>query len=435
MNPNKQSSLFQATAGSYLKVNAVVGGTEAMRAAATAYLPQGERETETNYKNRLNQSVLVPFYREALDTTTAAALKKPLIVSAPVQTAALFDNVDGSGSSLDQFASEQFWQGLHHGVSYVAVEFPKVEVAPVNLAEARAMNAKPYLVPIEAPQVLAAHSTYVNGSERLVHFRWLSVSIEPTEDFLSEVMVQTVKAYSQPDVNGPVIFNEWRKDEGGDWQVIAEEPLPGVPMIPVVCSYFWRTGFFVGRPVFSDLADLNIAHWQSTSEQRFILSTARIPFLHIAGDSLVVRTPSADGTTTEKVFEISPHQVAMTPKETTINWVEHGGQAIEAGAKDIEYLERKMKELSRVLLTEKSGDVTATATAINSAEAQTSLKNMLVAYCQSIEQWIELMGIYLGEYGEVSVEADTDVELPQTPDPVPTETPMTPAAEPEIPEA
>lgn len=413
MNPKQQSSVFQANIASYLKVDAVVGGTESMRAASTAYLPQGERETDVNYKNRLNSSVLVPFYREALDTTTAAALKKPLNVTAPVGVTGLLDDVDGSGSSLDQFASERFWQGLHHGVSYVAVEFPKIDVAPANLAEARAINAKPYLVPVDAKQLLAAHSTYDQGTERLVHFRWLSTSMEPSEDYLTETLVETVKAYTQTDRNGPVRFVEWQLDEQGDWAVVVDQEMVGVHEIPVVCSYFWKTGFFTGRPVFGDLADLNIAHWQSTSEQRFILSTARIPFLHIAGDNLVLRNQTADGQTVETAFEISPHQVAMTPSETTINWVEHSGGAIEAGMKDIEYLEEKMKELSRVLLTEKSGDATATAAAINSAEAQTLLKHMLTAFCQSVEHWLTLMAMYLGEQGDVSVDADTDVEIEQ----------------------
>jgi hypothetical protein len=415
INPKQQSLLFQETAASYIKVNTVVGGTEAMRAAANAYLPQGERETDTNYKNRLNSSVMVPYYREALDNTTAAGMKKPLIVTAPTKVSALLDNVDGVGSSLDQFATERFWNGLHFGATYVAVEFPKVEVAPNNLAEARAIKAQPYLVPIQSPQVLAAHSKYENGQERLTHFRWLSVSIEPSEDFMSESVVETVKAYTQVDRDGEVLFQEWRKDQSDEWVMTQDQLMAGVMEIPVRCSYFWRTGFYVGKPVFNDLADLNIVHWQSTSEQRFILSTARIPFLHIAGDNLVIRSQDTDGKTVERVFEISPHQVAMTPKDTDIKWVEHGGAAIQAGADDLKYLEEKMKELSRVLLTEKSGDITATAAAINSAEAQTTLKSMVTSFTQDIEQWLKMMAMYVGEVAAgISVQADTAIELPIT---------------------
>lgn len=407
MNPAKKSALFEAMTEAYMKLDALVGGTAAMRAAGTSLLPQHPEESNENYKTRLNGTVLVNYYTRALDEATGYVFKKPAEISTlPAYLTPYLRDIDGAGSTFDQFAQEVLWNTLHHGVCYTVVDYPTVDAQVQTLADAQVIAARPYTFMVTAPQVLAAYSKNDNGQDWLTHFRWLSTEVVPAEDFLEESTLTVVKAFNQPERFGPITLTTYSKTDNGEW--IADEPVPiiGVDEIPVTAHYGWRTGFFTGKPVLESLGDLNIAHWRSTSEQTNILSVSRVPFLHAAGDGLDTTTVSPDGVAQVNKFKVSVHAAAITPKDTTIKWIEPSGGAIKLGQDHIDYLEKKMTEISLVPETSKSGGVTATSEAIDAASAQSVLKTISVAFGQSLARTLLHFTSFLGDQTPVQITLD-----------------------------
>jgi len=67
------------------------------------------------------------------------------------------------------------------------------------------------------------------------------------------------------------------------WQVV-ETGVNTLGKIPLVPFYALRTGFMQSRPPLLDLAYMNVEHWQSSSDQRSILHTARVPLLTVTTD-------------------------------------------------------------------------------------------------------------------------------------------------------
>src|SRR3546814_6971269 len=59
----------------------------------------------------------------------------------------------------------------------------------------------------------------------------------------------------------------WRRHAGGETSFGP----PGFGTLPLVTVYAERTGYLTARPPLLDLAWLNLAHWQSSSDQRHIL--------------------------------------------------------------------------------------------------------------------------------------------------------------------
>jgi hypothetical protein len=413
INPSTKTAAFAAMVSTYFKVDALLGGTDRMRAAGTTYLPQHPEETEANYQTRLKRSTLVNYYGRALDAGVGHAFKKPMKVeNFPGQLSPLLKDIDGAGNTIDQFGQEQLHNALHHGVVAFVVDYPALEVLPKTLAEQNAVKARSYVYPITAPHFIAAYSTIENGEERLTHFRYLTTQIVPSEDFMTEKCVNKVVVYEQFVKNGPVQVTEWIEADS-EWQKQPSKLLLGVDEIPVVPAYAWRIGPMVGKPVLSDLADLNIAHWQSLSEQTNILSIARVPFLHAKGSNLNTIEPNADGSSAVKEFKVSVHAAAITGPDGDIKWVETQGSSIKAGAENIDYLEAKMEQMGLVPTVSKTGsNTTATATAIDAAESSALLKAICVSFGQALSKVLYLMSLFEGvpaPTASVSLDASFEV--------------------------
>lgn len=395
-NPSIKSAAFDALTPALFKVDALAGGTDMMRAAGTTLLPKHPEEADDNYNKRLSTSTLVGYYAKALDAAIGRAFAKPMALqNVPGVLTPLMRDIDGEGSTLEQFAQEALWNTIHHGSTFIVADYPTIEVQPQTLADANELAARPYLLAVTAPEVLAAYSRIDNGQEQLQHFRWLTSELTPSADRLTEEVVYVIKAYDQPTARDPITLRTWKSHAAG-W--IEQEPviIQGPTSIPVVCAYGWRTGFFTGKPVLSNLADLNVAHWQSLSEQTHILSVARVPFLHVSGNNLTTVTPQADGSSQVTPFKLSIHSAAITPENTEIKWVETAGASIKAGAENIAYLEAKMEQMGLVPTTSTPGDVTATATAINAAEASAQLKTLCASFGQTLSKALYHLSIFAG---------------------------------------
>jgi hypothetical protein len=151
--------------------------------------------------------------------------------------------------------------------------------------------------------------------------------------------------------------------------------------------------FFSGKPLLDDLADANIAHWQSQSDQRQILHYARVPILFAAGRS------QEDGP-----IEVSASTAVISSDPTAkLQWVEHSGQAIGVGRQDLKDLEFQMEAHGLQLLVARPGGQSATGEALDAAK-ETSL---LAMTADELKTSLEVALGWMAEYGGV----DPTVEI------------------------
>ena len=117
-----------------------------------------------------------------------------------------------------------------------------------------------------------------------------------------------------------------------------------------------------GRPPLMDLALLNLAHWQSSSDQRHILHVARVPLLFARN-----LRPGENG------LDIGPNRLIVGDSDgADLKFVEHSGSAIEAGRQDLVDLEDRMAVMGLDLIARRPGSATATARAIDAAQADSA---------------------------------------------------------------
>lgn len=123
-----------------------------------------------------------------------------------------------------------------------------------------------------------------------------------------------------------------------------------------------------------DLAYLNIEHWQSKSDQRAILTVTRFPILALSG-----------GTDDEGELTVGPNNWLFTPdSQGKFYYVEHTGAATEAGRNDLIDLENHMSHYGAQFLRKRPGNETATAKAIDSAEATCPLQDVTRQFIEAV---------------------------------------------------
>lgn len=393
---------YKAMSEAWGIVDSLCGGTAAMRAAGTEYLPQEPRESNAAYRVRLNRSFLFPGVKETIKMLSAKPFEQDVVLESTSEDIKdMVRNIDLMGRDLTNFSKDVLTDSLKYGLSHILVDYPqRDEGAPTDLATQKAQGIRPYFVHVKAKNLISWETQEINGRTQLLSITMKESSWENKDG--SQVAVQTYRKYTTDTVT---VFVEKSKNR----VEVLEEYSHSFGAVPLVTVYSNRTGFMMAQPPLLDMAYTNLAHWQSASDQRNILRIARVPFLVASGFSDEAQV-DADGNYGESeidmVRDISPQSLfASTNENADIKWVEHSGAGIGAGEKDLDTLKEEMLSQGAQFLIPKKSNMTATEYAGNQNSTQSdlqavvaSLESGLVAAFDMAEEWLE-------------IEAETDVNV------------------------
>jgi hypothetical protein len=374
-------------------VDALLGGTWTMRAAQDTYLHRWPQEDQASFEYRLQTSTLFNAFARTIENMASKPFSEPIKwsnIDATVE--AWFDNIDLQGRNLHVFCQDVFKAALSYGLTHILVDYPPTidpqtgkSMAP-TLADERNMGVRPYFVHLKPSSILGWITTKANGNETLTQVRIMECVTEPEGAF-------GTKQVKQVRVLEPGKWSTYRKNEKDEDWSLYQEGLTTQNYIPLVTFYAKRTGFMTGEPVLSDLADLNIQHWNLCSDSDNLLHTASVPILTISG---------VDDQT--KVV-VGAKAVLMLPLGATAGYTEHTGAAIDAGRTRLKDLEESMRTMGAELLVSQPGDMTATQSSIETAQAQCQLAQMTQNFGDVIDQAIDIAASWVGlaDQGEVDI--------------------------------
>lgn len=385
----KRSSASATMLAAAQKGRALMGGTTAMRAANETFLPKFAKESDQAYAARLKSSWLFNGYRKTVKDMTGRVFSQPVEPGDGIgRVKDWLDNVDMQGRDLSTFARQVFEDALSGpGISYIMVDAPRRE-GTVTQAAAAAQNLRPYMVSLRVEDVLGWRAETVNNITALTQIRIMETISE--QDPLDEFNTKEVSQVRVLDlVPTGVQTRIYRKAKDATW-ALHEEPFINTALteITVVPFYANRTGFFTGEPMLDDLADINIAHWQSQSDQRNILHYARVPILFGAGLS------------DKEQITIGANTAVMAAQaDAKLSWVEHSGAAIGAGRQDLKDLEFQMETFGLQLLTARTNAQSATGEALDANKETSQLAMTADALQDALEQAL----IWMGQYGGATI--------------------------------
>jgi hypothetical protein len=392
---NDQSPAVKAMQPELEKVATLMAGTGAMRLAGKKYLPQWPMEDDDSYAFRLSVSTLFNAFARTVENMASKPFSEPLThTDIDDAVVAWFDNIDLTGRNLQVFAKEVFQLGLRDGLTHILIDFPVTRDDagnPVHRTRDDEIKAgvRPYMVSIEQKQILGWMSSSVNGAETLTQLRFMESAQVDDGDFAK-------KDIPQVRVLSPRAWQTYRKSESKEtpdkWD-LHQEGTTTLDFIPLATFYSRRTGFMAGKPPLLDLADLNIKHWQSSSDQDSILHVARVPILMISGVD------------DEKTFTVGAKSALVLPVGGEAKYVEHTGAAIEAGRDSLKDLEGQMESMGAELLAEKTVETTATESSIDAKSARCQLAAMVQALEDTLDQAVDVMAKWSGldEQGDIDI--------------------------------
>lgn len=369
----------------------LMGGTKAMRDAAEKFTPKHPAESADSYKARLDSSVLFGAFADAIQKQTGKMFVEPVqlddSVSERIKT--FCENVDGEGTALTPFAFDLAKEGMCDGVSFILIDSPTLP-ANATVADEQQLGAQPYWVLVRADDVLSVRSEFMLGKRRLTQFRYREIVQEPDGDFTSK-RVERVRVIEP----GRFRVYEQRKTADGRmvWQLI-QDGTTSWSDVKVVPFYANRVGYMEGSPPFQCLAELNLEHWISCTENRHALTFLRFAMLCITGATAKIDE-----------VEIGPDKlIKLSNPAARAGYVEHSGAGIDSGFKDLERIEKSMASAGVQLTVENAGQVTATSAAIDSAEMNAGLR----AVAKALEDALESA---LAHTAEIMREAPPDVTV------------------------
>ena len=320
----------------------LMGGTGAMRRAGQRWLPREANESWTAWRARLHRSVLFNGLARTVQALAGRPFSRPVtLADAAPPLAKMAASVDAAGTGIGDFAAICLRALLTDGIVHILVHRPR-------------QGGDPYFVLVPAAQLIGAR----RDDSELADIRIRESHARAAGRF-GEEAVEAVRFIGRED------WALWQAGRRG-WRAVTEGR-HGLGRVPLVTLNAAPTGFMRARPPLIDLAWLNLAHWQSASDQRHILHVARVPVLF--GRALQVA---------EGEIEIGPNRLILADDPAAdLRFVEHSGAAIAAGRQDLIDLEDRMAVLGLDMMRHRPGETTATGRAIDAAQTQAALNGIV----------------------------------------------------------
>lgn len=386
-SPATTTDSYDAMLPTWTKIQTVLDGTDAMRAAGQAYLPQHDKESDDAYRERLERATLFNMTKLTLDSWVGRPFSEPVKFKddVPAEIMELTENIDTLGSHVQVFARNWFREGMAKGFSHVLVDMPRLGEGPRTLADDRTDGVRPYWVHVRPEQLFFADAEVVGGEEVLTEIRYVEY-VKKRDGFALFEVPQIKRMVLGDGVVEVEVYEEAKtKSRKKAWQQVDSYTME-IDRIPLVTFYADRGALMESTPPLADLADLNIAHWQSVSDQRAVLTVARFPILACSG-----------GTDENNALVVGPNRWLYTPDAAgRFYYVEHSGKAISAGLDDLTELARQMGEYGSEWLKKRPNRETATARSLDTSEATSALQDATLRFQDALENVLRLTAHWLG---------------------------------------
>lgn len=355
-------------------IRALLGGTSAMRSSRESYLPKFKAETADDYNRRLSVATLTPYFEDTVKSMGGRVFYKALVVDdLNEKVSAYKEDFNGSNKSMNGVFESIFFEALAYARSYIVIDYSSVEQAK-SLQEEKDNGARPYAFKVGASQVMDVRK----DQSGITLFKYMHSVIDEvnTNDFeikyLDEIVLMTT---------GRTRFYRKSVDKEA-WSLHNDVEIKvGGKDYPYVMASELK---LAKKPPLANLADLNIKHWQSQSEQDNILGKARMPILKLKGTNI------------GKDEELLIQGAIQLPADGDAGYIEHTGAAIEAGQNSLNKLEEQMAVAGSKLLMRTKMALTDTQAKSESTKEVSELMLYGMMLNDFINDVIYKFGLWLG---------------------------------------
>lgn len=399
------------------RVRDVCAGTLHLRSKGTEYLPMEPREESAAYTIRLGKALLVNFTERAINSLVGlvfatdpelsedvplvmrgqeavegkpATETEPAIAAQP-EIEGQLENCDLAGTHWQVFTKELFTDALRDGHAFLMTDMPPALFEGATKADEIAMNRRPYWVKYKADQAL---NWRTDSRGRLTQITFEECSVEPDGEYGE----MEVKRYRVLRPGSWELYRKITDQSGNDALILEDAGLTSLAEIPVSAVYGRKCKPFISTPPMLDLSEVNILHYQESSDYRIYLRIASRPILWFRG-----RDKS------KPVEVIGPYSIFDVGDNGEAKFAETTGAALGAARQDLKDMEEYMGLLGLQMLTQQAPEKTATEERGDQVRELSELATAAQSLHDCIEQGLMFWAEYLGEPTGGSVKLGVDV--------------------------
>ena len=382
---DKRAPDFEASAKESELIASILGGTRIIRAGGRTYLPQFEGETDKSYQTRLGSAVLANFFADAIRNISSRPFGRDVVVHGadglPV------DDVTRSGISLQEYSQTFFASSVAYGEAFTICEFPQTD-GNVTLADMRARNIRPYLVPVSQNAIL----DYVEDAGICTHFRYLTA--RTVRSGFHTQKIQRIVSYD------PGKINVYEKNDGGNW-ALYQSVVTGFDAVPVTRLVTGSQALDM-RPIppLIDAAYKQVEHYQVSAGLRYNLDMTAYPMLAFEGSQ-----------ESDESIPTGPGTVLFAP-EGSIKLLEPSGTSYSSIQSRVDAIERELLLLCLQPIIPQAGNIAALVGEIQAAKAHSAIKAWAKNLEESMERMLGNMALWMDKKEpNIEVSIDTDFGL------------------------
>ena len=353
------------------KLKALRDGVDALR--NKTYLPQMAREENDSYSVRASQTILTNY----TDKTATAA--KGMIFRKPLSYDGLKLNdsdVDSEGQTLNRFAQDVAESGLWYGHSVIMVDAPSKEGVRTE-ADRKAAGLQPYFSLVERDSIISREYTYINGKAVLTE-----IVIAEEGDKIRRLFIGGGEMWVEMEDSGEYMLEkQWSNT---------------LPYIPIATFYTRRTGVLESKPMFDNIADLNIRHLNLDSKM-WMMTEHMVPQLVIYGQTVEMEEGRGNTQAVNTSFNFSDKESGG------VEWLVYQGKEIEIIERQMGNIEQQIALMGLSMLSSKteSREMTASEKNIDTAQETADLasiaQNLEDALNEAYAIWCEMAGLTPGD--------------------------------------
>lgn len=371
----------------------LLGGTEAMREAGEVYLPRFPQEEAEVFAARLGRATLNNFYRRTVKEALGLIFAKPVMVVGSRIPEVILGDIDQKGRTVSEFARMIAGPMLTRGMHHAFVDAPNPGKTPESLADDLELNLRPYWGAVSAESCIDAYCALTGGRERITHVRYL----DPVTDRqgFSAVVTERIRVFEEREDGiwwqlwAKVVRKDARNRESEQWELQSEGMMPErVREVSWTTFYAERAGFMRGVSPVSDVAYKAVEHWQSSADQRNILTVSRYPIQYQIG-------------TEEPVSVTGPYKALHSKgreggeaQDVSFGYIEPACTGVQAGERDLDRIEKEAEALGRQLRVRAAR--VRMAAAQDAAEAASPLQEFASHLEDGLNEMLRHTAMWLG---------------------------------------
>ena len=396
------------------------GGVETIR--KEAHIEKFPAESDTWYKQRVRQAEYNNAVNETIDTAVGKLFRKPIKFdeNTPQELIDWANDVDGSGTTLNEYAKQEMKHAIRDGLTYAFIDVPYVDgIETMTNAQKQALgiNLTPRVSPVRFVDVI---NRYVDASGKLTKCTIVE-SVTRLKDG-AEFEQDTVKQYRVLYIeSGEVYQDVWEEYDSEIGEKLVKPALDGngneikmqritpysgtgkkVVEIPLIPLYTGKIASHNAKPPLLNQA-YTLFSWINTNSQyqRALQDTADPTLLAVG------RQPDESGkyppliTGTRTVIDV--------PEGGSAEWLELTGQSLPSFITKLERLEVEL-ESYKTSIQAKDASVSTKQTSIENSDKVSKLTNWAWNIEDYINGILRIVGAYMGVEYDGKVECNKDFD-------------------------